>query len=112
MCTPSNASTLGVSGSTKRSAMLFSKRSHLGARGDNPRCATTTILSLCRVVAVASVSERARYEAERAERQYKAVYPENRLVARGLEKEWKHGCRTLRRRRLNCSVANNNAHAH
>ena len=32
--------------------------------------------------------ERARYEAERAERQYKAVDPENRLVARGLEKEW------------------------
>ena len=32
--------------------------------------------------------ERACYEAERAERQYKAVEPENRLVARGLEKEW------------------------
>ncbi len=32
--------------------------------------------------------ERARYEAQRAERQYKAVDPENRLVARGLEKEW------------------------
>jgi DNA invertase Pin-like site-specific DNA recombinase len=32
--------------------------------------------------------ERVRYEAERAERQYKAVDPENRLVARGLEKEW------------------------
>jgi hypothetical protein len=32
--------------------------------------------------------ERARYETERAERQYKAVDPENRLVARGLEKEW------------------------
>lgn len=32
--------------------------------------------------------ERARYEAQRAERQYKAVEPENRLVARGLEKEW------------------------
>jgi DNA invertase Pin-like site-specific DNA recombinase len=32
--------------------------------------------------------ERARYEAERAERQYKTVDPENRLVARGLEKEW------------------------
>jgi hypothetical protein len=29
--------------------------------------------------------ERARYEAERAERQYRAVEPENRLVARGLE---------------------------
>jgi len=30
--------------------------------------------------------ERARYEAERAERQYKAVEPEHRLVVRGLEK--------------------------
>lgn len=32
--------------------------------------------------------ERARYEAERAERRYRAVEPENRLVARGLEAEW------------------------
>jgi DNA invertase Pin-like site-specific DNA recombinase/transposase len=32
--------------------------------------------------------ERARYEAERAERQYHSVEPENRLVARGLESEW------------------------
>lgn len=32
--------------------------------------------------------ERARYEAERAERQYRAVEPENRLVARSLEKAW------------------------
>lgn len=32
--------------------------------------------------------ERARYEAQRAERRYRAVEPENRLVARGLEKEW------------------------
>src|SRR6516165_3993923 len=32
--------------------------------------------------------ERARYEAERAERQYKAVDPEVGLVARVLEKEW------------------------
>jgi len=32
--------------------------------------------------------ERARYDAERAERQYRAVEPENRLVARGLETEW------------------------
>jgi hypothetical protein len=31
--------------------------------------------------------ERARYEAERAERQYRAVEPESRLVARGLETE-------------------------
>jgi hypothetical protein len=32
--------------------------------------------------------ERARYEAEKAERRYRAVEPENRLVARGLETEW------------------------
>jgi hypothetical protein len=32
--------------------------------------------------------ERARYEAERAQRQYNAVEPENRLVARTLERRW------------------------
>ena len=32
--------------------------------------------------------ERARYEAERAHRQYNAIEPENRLVARTLEKNW------------------------
>jgi DNA invertase Pin-like site-specific DNA recombinase len=32
--------------------------------------------------------ERARYEAARAERRYRAVDPDNRLVARGLEREW------------------------
>lgn len=32
--------------------------------------------------------ERARYEAQRAERRYRTVDPENRLVARGLEVEW------------------------
>jgi hypothetical protein len=32
--------------------------------------------------------ESARYEAERAVRQYRAVEPENSLVARGLESEW------------------------
>jgi len=39
--------------------------------------------------------ERARYEAERAERQYRAVEPENRLVARGLETEWEKRLRNL-----------------
>jgi len=34
--------------------------------------------------------ERARYEAERAERRYRAVEPENRLVARTLETEWEN----------------------
>jgi hypothetical protein len=32
--------------------------------------------------------ERAQYEAKRAERRYRAVDPENRLVARGLEAQW------------------------
>jgi len=32
--------------------------------------------------------ERTRYEAECAERRYRTVDPENRLVARGLEAEW------------------------
>lgn len=39
--------------------------------------------------------ERARYEAERAERRYRAVEPENRLVARGLETEWEQCLRDL-----------------
>jgi DNA invertase Pin-like site-specific DNA recombinase len=39
--------------------------------------------------------ERARYEAERAERRYRAVEPENRLVARGLESEWERCLRQL-----------------
>ena len=39
--------------------------------------------------------ERARYEAERAERHYRAVEPENRLVARGLETEWEQRLREL-----------------
>ena len=36
--------------------------------------------------------ERARYEAERARRQYDAVEPENRLVARSLERVGRTGC--------------------
>jgi DNA invertase Pin-like site-specific DNA recombinase len=39
--------------------------------------------------------ERARYEAERAERRYHAVEPENRLVARGLETAWEQRLRDL-----------------
>lgn len=39
--------------------------------------------------------ERARYEAQRAERHYRAVDPENRLVARGLEAEWEISLRAL-----------------
>jgi DNA invertase Pin-like site-specific DNA recombinase len=40
--------------------------------------------------------ERASYEVQRAERQYQAVEPENRLVARGLEQQWE---KTLRAQR-------------
>jgi len=39
--------------------------------------------------------ERARYEAEKAERRYRTVEPENRLVARGLETEWEKRLRDL-----------------
>ncbi len=39
--------------------------------------------------------ERARYEAERAQRQYDAVEPENRLVARSLERVWEERLRQL-----------------
>jgi DNA invertase Pin-like site-specific DNA recombinase/transposase len=39
--------------------------------------------------------ERARYETERAERRYRTVEPENRLVARGLEAEWERHLREL-----------------
>jgi len=41
--------------------------------------------------------ERARYEAQRAERQYQAVEPENRLVARTLEARWEEALREQRR---------------
>ncbi|MGE8452459.1 MAG: recombinase family protein [Pseudomonadales bacterium] len=39
--------------------------------------------------------ERAHYEAQRAERRYRAVDPENRLVARGLETQWERQLREL-----------------
>ena len=39
--------------------------------------------------------EQARYEAGRAERRYRAVDPENRLVARGLETEWNTALQAL-----------------
>lgn len=44
--------------------------------------------------------ERARYEAERAERRYRAVEPENRLVARGLEAEWEERLGALEQAQL------------
>jgi len=37
----------------------------------------------------------ARYEAQRAERQYQAVEPENRLVARNLERQWETALRAV-----------------
>jgi DNA invertase Pin-like site-specific DNA recombinase len=40
--------------------------------------------------------ERATYETERAERQYHAVEPENRLVARSLERQWEEALRKQR----------------
>jgi len=39
--------------------------------------------------------ERARSQAKRAERQYQAVEPENRLVARSLEKQWEERFRAV-----------------
>ncbi|MGW2939988.1 recombinase family protein [Streptomyces sp. NPDC001156] len=39
--------------------------------------------------------ERARYDASRAERRYRAVDPDNRLVARGLEADWEKALTTL-----------------
>ena len=40
--------------------------------------------------------ERAAYEAERAERQYRAVEPENRLVTHSLERHWEQAMRNQR----------------
>jgi hypothetical protein len=40
--------------------------------------------------------ERARYEADRAARQYQACEPENRLVARTLERRWEEALRAVR----------------
>jgi DNA invertase Pin-like site-specific DNA recombinase len=39
--------------------------------------------------------ERATYDAQRAERRYRAIDPDNRLVARGLEAEWENCLREL-----------------
>jgi DNA invertase Pin-like site-specific DNA recombinase len=46
--------------------------------------------------------ERARYEAERARRQYDAVEPENRLVARSLERVWEEKLRQVERVEAEC----------
>ena len=39
--------------------------------------------------------ERAKYQADRAERRYRQVEPEHRLVARGLERDWEHALQEL-----------------
>lgn len=44
--------------------------------------------------------ERATYEASRAERRYRAVDPDNRLVARGLEREWEESLSALEAARV------------
>jgi DNA invertase Pin-like site-specific DNA recombinase len=43
--------------------------------------------------------ERAEYDAQRAERRYRAVDPENRLVARGVEAQWEESLRVVQRAR-------------
>ena len=43
--------------------------------------------------------ERAEYEAQRAERRYRTVDPDNRLVARGLESQWEECLRALEQAR-------------
>lgn len=43
--------------------------------------------------------DRADYEVQRAERRYRAVDPDNRLVARGLEAQWEQCLRTLEQAR-------------
>ena len=56
--------------------------------------------------------ERARYEAERAERRYRQVEPEHRLVARGLERDWeKRAWRARRGRGRACRCASASARA-
>ena len=58
--------------------------------------------------------ERAQYEAERAERRYREVEPEHRLVARGLERDWEHALARARqgRSRARAARAATTAHAH
>ncbi|MGH8884725.1 MAG: hypothetical protein ACRDYX_06040 [Egibacteraceae bacterium] len=50
-----------------------------------------------RLAAFELAVERARYEADRARRQYDAVEPENRLVARTLERVWEQTLGEVRR---------------
>ena len=49
--------------------------------------------------------ERVQYEAQRAERQYMAVEPENRVVARELERRWEQALKELERVRVEAGQA-------
>jgi DNA invertase Pin-like site-specific DNA recombinase len=49
--------------------------------------------------------EQAQYEARRAERRYKAVDPDNRVVARTLEREWEQALRACEEARLEYNLA-------
>jgi excisionase family DNA binding protein len=49
--------------------------------------------------------ERVQYEAQRAERQYLAVEPENRVVARELERRWEQALKELERVRVEAGQA-------
>jgi hypothetical protein len=57
-----------------------------------------------RVRAFELAVERARYEAARARRQFDAVEPENRLVARSLERDWEAQLVTLRQAEADLSA--------
>ena len=56
--------------------------------------------------------EKARYEAERAERQYHAVEPENRLVARSLERCWNERLEALETVRVQAAAASRESPQH
>ena len=55
--------------------------------------------------------ERARYEAERAERRYRTVEPENRLVARGWKPNGRAVCAIWPPPKRNCGAASNSGPA-
>jgi len=67
----------------------------VGVRGHRERPHETTLMQFRRDV------EHARYSAQRAERRYRAVDPESKLVARGLEAEWNSALQEFRALRTN-----------
>ena len=56
--------------------------------------------------------ERARYQADRAERRYRQVEPEHRLVARGLERDWENALARARQGRSRARAARATTPAH